>query len=520
MYSVHKCVGRVYKIILLFTIIEATQIGIIPCLENGRFYRNPETSLGYVKNEDECSMYFLCLEGEVFEFRCSSGLVFDVEKQICDVQKNVENCQLISEEVIQKPNIFNCEDNYLSCKNGTCIPDDYFCDGSIDCIDSSDEIDCDLIKDKFLAKLCNADCELPGCFCSIDGTKIPGNLPPQEVPQIILITFEGPINHDNFDLYTKTLFHQDILNPNGCPIKATFFVNHFNNNYYQTQLLWNYGHEIALNSITNKNSKNWWSNNASLIDYFDEIIGQANMLNKFSKIRAKNLLGMRVPHLKIGGEKQFLMMKEFGLLYDNSIIAPFQDPPLWPYTLQFKIPHNCSNNQNCPLRSYPGVWEIILNKFIVNKTTCTYINDCSKDLDLYKILITNFNRHYLTNRAPFGIHFKSDWFRNENNLIAIQKFIENMMVYQDVWFLTNSEAVEWIRNPLPLSKLKTSDVWNCDDDVDMERLKKYSEMVCDKPNVCKVFSSIFQEEKLMYTCEDCPEVYPWIKNEFGKKDFD
>lgn len=87
----------------------------------------------------------------------------------------------------------------------------------------------------------------------------------------------------------------------------------------------------------------WWSQNATLEDWFDEMIGQANILNRFSNIRASEIRGMRAPFLKIGGNRQFLMMKEFGFVYDSSIKAPHTDDniPLWPYTLDYKIPHKC-----------------------------------------------------------------------------------------------------------------------------------------------------------------------------------
>ena len=33
--------------------------------------------------------------------------------------------------------------------------------------------------------------------------------------------------------------------------------------------------------------------------------------------------------------------------------------------------------------------------------------------------------------------------------------------------------------------------------------------------VCKLFSRELRKERYMYTCKECPDVYPWIKNEFG-----
>jgi hypothetical protein len=75
---------------------------------------------------------------------------------------------------------------------------------------------------------------------------------------------------------------------------------------------------------------------------------------------------MRVPFLRVGWNRQFLMMKEFGFVYDASMVAPFSDPPLWPYTLDHKIPHQCTgNNQRCPSRSYPGIWEMVMNQLAI-----------------------------------------------------------------------------------------------------------------------------------------------------------
>jgi hypothetical protein len=45
------------------------------------------------------------------------------------------------------------------------------------------------------------------------------------------------------------------------------------------------------------------------------------------------------------------------------MVAPLQNPPLWPYTTFFAIPHACHGNfQKCPTRSY-GLWEMVINEF-------------------------------------------------------------------------------------------------------------------------------------------------------------
>lgn len=66
----------------------------IPCQEGAKFYRNPDRPTNKIWTNFECSKYYLCLDGEVFEFKCSVGLLFDVSRQICDFKQNVDNCDI------------------------------------------------------------------------------------------------------------------------------------------------------------------------------------------------------------------------------------------------------------------------------------------------------------------------------------------------------------------------------------------------------------------------------------------
>ncbi|CAH1376199.1 unnamed protein product [Tenebrio molitor] len=488
----------------------------VKCLENGRFYRDPDRPPHKVWTSGECAKYFLCLEGEVFDFRCSGGLLFDINRQICDFKLNVDNCEITSEATTPKPlpNKAKCPSNdQLGCGDGTCLPHDYFCDGSLDCPDGSDEGHCNPGRDPNAAPPCDpSTCALPHCFCSPNGAQIPGNLEPSQTPQMIVLTFDDAINYENWELYDKVLLN-NWKNPNGCSIKATFFVSHQFNNYHQTQKLWNEGHEVAVHSVTHRAPEEWWSLNATVEDWFDEMVGQANILHKFARVRMKDIRGMRVPFLQVGWNRQFLMMKEFGFVYDSSVVAPFSNPPLWPYTLDHKIPHSCtSTKQNCPSRSYPGVWEMVMNQLEVNDYSCAMVDSCPTDLsgdDVYRMLIHNFKRHYMTNRAPFGLYFHSAWFKKQEYLDAFQDFVAEVLQQPDVWFVTNWQAISWMKNPTPISRLNSFKPWNCD------KLFAQNEIACSVPNVCKLYSKIFQQERYLYTCFQCPKHYPWIRNEFG-----
>ncbi|CAH1116024.1 unnamed protein product, partial [Phaedon cochleariae] len=454
----------------------------VRCLENGRFYRDPGRPAHKMWTPDECSKYFLCLEGEVFDFRCSSDLLFDVDRQICDFKLNVDNCDLTADRA-------DCPEGYLGCADSTCLPQEYFCDGSSDCQDGSDEAGCNLLEDPNGASPCDPKtCVLPDCFCSSDGTEVPGYLPPSMVPQMILLTFDDAINDENWDLYSRVLFPKIYQNPNRCPIKATFFVSHQYNNYHYTQQLWNDGHEIAIHSITHRGPEEWWAINATIEDWFDEMVGQANILNRFSKVRMDQIRGMRAPFLRPGWNKQFLMMKEFGFVYDSSVVAPFDNPPIWPYTLDHKIPHDCKEaKQLCPTRSYHGIWELPLNQLEAGSFTCSMVDSCPSDLtgnDVYDMLTHNFKRHYLSNRAPLGLYFHSTWFKNHEYLTAFQKFLSDILKEPDVWFVTSWQAIQWMRQPKTVDQLHDFAPWGC------KRSFDQSEIACSTPNVCKLYSRV------------------------------
>ena len=77
---------------------------------------------------------------------------------------------------------------------------------------------------------------------------MPGGLETASVPQLVLLTFDDSVNDLNKGLY-KDMFENNRVNPNGCPISATFYVSHEWTDYQQVQNLYADGHEIASHSI-------------------------------------------------------------------------------------------------------------------------------------------------------------------------------------------------------------------------------------------------------------------------------
>ena len=62
----------------------------------------------------------------------------------------------------------------------------------------------------------------------------------------------------------------------------------------------NAGHEIAVHSISHRGPEEWWGTNATIEDWFDEMVGQANIINRFGGVDMQDIRGLRVPFLSVG----------------------------------------------------------------------------------------------------------------------------------------------------------------------------------------------------------------------------
>ena len=65
--------------------------------------------------------------------------------------------------------------------------------------------------------------------------QVPSDLEVGQVPQMVVLTFNGAVNIDNINIYQQ-IFREDFINPNGCQIKGTFFVSHKYTNYSAVQV--------------------------------------------------------------------------------------------------------------------------------------------------------------------------------------------------------------------------------------------------------------------------------------------
>jgi hypothetical protein len=343
-------------------------------------------------------------------------------------------------------------------------------------------------------------CRLPDCYCG--GTTIPGGYTPEEIPQFVLLTFDDAVNDLNVGFF-KELF-EGRTNPNGCPIKSTFYVSHEWTDYSQVQDLYADGHEIASHTISHSHGSNFneekWAN---------EVVGEAEMLVRFAGVNPKDIKGMRAPFLAVGGDTMVNMLNRYGFYYDSSMST---SSPSWPYTLEYKMPHSCAVKP-CPLASHPGMWEVPMPVLKdIRGGTCSMADGCFYEEDaqsIQKIFTQNFLEHYTRHKAPFPLFFHAAWFFNrDHRKEGFLAFIDSILALPDVYFVTSQEIINWVRHPIPLDQVYNSNVLGCDFSDRPARCGK-------KKNKCTVKHK--GDQRQFSSCQQqCPNKYPWVNNLNGE----
>ncbi|XP_037081664.1 chitin deacetylase 1-like isoform X2 [Pollicipes pollicipes] len=477
-----------------------------------------------LETDGDCKEVYRCTRAGLKRIQCPDGLAFDVRQQTCLWKRHVKTCDLLSKPKKVLPLLKTdeplCPTGQLACGNSECLDRELFCDGNLDCTDDSDENACEVGVDPNGAGVCEpADCALPECFCSPDGTQIPGALEPAQTPQMITITFHGSVNVDNIGIF-QDIFRDDRQNPNGCTAKGTFYVSHKYTNYSAVQELHRKGHEIGVFSITNEDDPDYWSS-GTFETWYDEMAGARDIIERFANITDGSVTGVRAPQLRVGGNNQFFMMEEYGFLYDSSITAPLGRVPIWPYTLDYRMPHKClGTSQNCPSQSH-RIWEMVINELDLREDRnvderlpgCHLLSSCTSiqsSEQFAQMLRSNFDRHYTTNRAPLGLHFTAGWLSgNKNFKKELNKFIDEMQAKNDVYFVSNLQVLSWMNSPTESNGIRDFAEWK--DKCDVKGLP-----LCSLPNPCPLTTRELPGENFyLNTCMECPKNYPWVEDYTG-----
>jgi len=384
-------------------------------------------------------------------------------------------------------------------------------------------------------------CKLPDCACS-------GSEPDVQLsarPQIVYLTFDDAMTaeFDN-EFYTELFMPNDLgnykyTNPNGCPIKATFFVTAKSNDYQVSHKYWRYGHEIAAHSITHRTNTTYWAT-MSEKEWEDEMFGVKQMLNQFSKIPMDDIIGVRAPFLQGGGDAMYQMLQNKGFMYDCSApsrLFGYTDLQYgrYPYTLDYYNDMDCQI-QPCPNCAFPGVWSQPMLDFEDDRTgvnpidpdhgfPCSMTDTCqlqpgNNAEEVYSMFMRNFNRSYHgTTRAPIGLYIHSAWFVRQNSwhYDGYKMFLDKVLSYPDVWIVPIAKGIEYFKaNNLTNTDLFDNqfEPFNCNNGPEPENCRGVS---------CQYTVDIPQDipgpiDYRMSICgPSCPRNFPWLGNPMGNK---
>lgn len=303
-------------------------------------------------------------------------------------------------------------------------------------------------------------CMLPNCRCYNDPAA-PGGLEKPDIPQIVMVSFEGAINSENIDYY-RPIF-TDVNNPNNCPARGTFFLQDSGSDYNLVKLLRTEGHEIGVHSVDGKtpgSSTEW-------IDGIKKVRGQLDGIG----VDLKEVLGVRAPELAIGGSDELIGIGTNQMLYDSSCSnVGYSDANtfIWPYTFDFLPTATCDNGKS-PDKPFPGKWEVPvadLHDLGGDKLPCPVPSACrniTTKRDAFDLFFNAFADHYNGNRTPFLMIVDPAWAANQDKRDGTTEFLQYIRAAfgNEVWVLPLAKALRWVQTPVPVANLTDFAPWQC-----------------------------------------------------------
>ncbi|KAG0200388.1 hypothetical protein BGX28_006533 [Mortierella sp. GBA30] len=292
-----------------------------------------------------------------------------------------------------------------------------------------------------------AKCIFPACVCP--SASPPKGMDPKTVPQFVTLTFDDAVQAETVPV-AASLMNQH-RNPNGCPIKATWFAQILYSDFSLIQQWYAAGNEIADHTINHPNNPP-----------AGEIDGNRKAINAFSGIPFAKLNGFRAPFLNYT-KATFDILAQGKFLYDSSTSAVPANA-YWPYTLDSGLANDCWTGICDSGISTPGMWEIPMHAIMSSDAAdaTPYSMDPHTFVPAATVpgmLQANFNRHYQGTRQPFGV------FLHPVQVKEAAKIYNDFFTWaagqKDVWFVTNQQLLEWMKNPVPASELAAQDYMKC-----------------------------------------------------------
>ncbi len=341
---------------------------------------------------------------------------------------------------------------------------------------------------------------VPSAFCRDNvppSQNPPGNLPPQAVPQFVVLGFDdqkdkAPMQWvvDLFEGKTNPAGNGQSATFDGTPARAAFYTStiYLRDKHALHKSAYESGHEMGNHTHTHCTAfatpESCWKNEMQ----------QCTDSLASTGIPRSAIKGFRTPFLQYSNGT-FKAMVSLDFVYDCSVEEGFQEDQkggdfFWPYTLDNGSPGNklFAVDWLVPghtlLESYPGFWEMPcyvivippdekcaeyglqpgLRKRIGNKldyfdTTCGKITGLDYNLlyeaaldgeEMGAVLCYNLDLFYDGNRAPMNFGLHSNYYSESDRKSGLEKFVTYALSKPDVRIVPPIKVIEWMRDPVPL----------------------------------------------------------------------
>ncbi|EIW87292.1 hypothetical protein CONPUDRAFT_116476 [Coniophora puteana RWD-64-598 SS2] len=362
-------------------------------------------------------------------------------------------------------------------------------------------------------------CKLPSCNCA--STSPPGGLDPSQVPQFVTFTADDAIQSYTIDAVNQFLGSR--LNPNGCPVKMTYFTSLNYTNYTLVTDWYVAGNEIADHTMTHVGTPP-----------NDEVMGNLIALNALAGIPLPDIIGFRAPFLNYSVDT-LTMLHNAGFTYDSSASASLPvgadgTDAFWPYTLDNGLANDCLTVENACKGNpkLPGFWEIPMYALFDQRGAAGVHlmdpwldaangNSNPDDEATLQYMQSTFSDHYKGNRQPFGlythpIHLATDYPgvpAPTPTINMINDFLDWAQEQDDVWIVSNEQMLAWIKNPVPVSQLNNIPEFHC-----QQPKIDSSKQICNgiPQNEAGLVEECMFTDFPFYTCYGCPTDPPTPSN--------
>ncbi|KAF8198263.1 hypothetical protein K438DRAFT_1967004 [Mycena galopus ATCC 62051] len=364
-------------------------------------------------------------------------------------------------------------------------------------------------------------CKLPKCNCA--SASPPGGLSPSDVPMFIVFTADDAIQSYTLDAVNQFLAQRK--NPNGCPIKMTYFTSLSNTNYSLVTDWFVAGNEIADHTMTHVGDPP-----------IDEINGNLGALNTLAGIPLPSIQGFRAPFLNYS-VNMLKLLASAGFTYDSSATSsiPVTDPgtdAYWPYTLDYGMANDCLDvNGSCKGQPVlPGFWELPMYAFFDKLGVdgphlmdpwldAPNGEDHVDDAATLAYMQDTFTKHYTGDRQPIGlythpIHLSTTYpgvDPPQSTIDMINQFLDWAQVQPNVWIVSNEQLLAWVKDPVPISQLNSVDALKCSTPKVDPSLTMCNGIPANEEGL---LTSCEFPDYFFYTCYGCPTDVPTPANPY------